>query len=306
MSGGDRLGAGPRSFRLQLLSDLHLESESFDPEPAPGADALILAGDIDATWAGYERFAHWPVPVFAVAGNHELDGREWLAAWPGLRAMGDRLGIRWLEQEEAQLQTAGGLKVRLLGCTRWNDFDAFGPSGRAKAARAARHFLVRMRASQGGAPLEAAQVRELGLANRRWLETALAERDGSHATVVVTHFAPSLRCADPRYGLQPSTASFCNADDDLMGLADLWLHGHLHSRHDMILGRPDDPAPTAATPAAGESIMPRPGIAARTTRVVSGARGLGQRGESQAYERWPQVIEWLEPLGDPLATDSAV
>ena len=34
--------------------------------------------------------------------------------------------------------------------------------------------------------------------------------------MVVTHFAPSLRSADPRYGLTPGTAGFCNALDDLL------------------------------------------------------------------------------------------
>ncbi|HEY9239469.1 MAG TPA: metallophosphoesterase, partial [Burkholderiaceae bacterium] len=50
--------------------------------------------------------------------------------------------------------------------------------------------------------------------------------------VVVTHFAPSLRSADPRYGLTPGTAGFCNALDDRLPHADLWLHGHLHCAHD--------------------------------------------------------------------------
>jgi len=45
----------------------------------------------------------------------------------------------------------------------------------------------------------------------------------------VTHFAPSLMSADPRYGLAPGTAGFCNALDDLLPSARLWLHGHLHS-----------------------------------------------------------------------------
>ena len=62
-----------------------------------------------------------------------------------------------------------------------------------------------------------------------------AYRDGP--TVVVTHFAPSLRSADPRYGLTPGTAGFCNALDPLLAHADLWLHGHLHCRHDYRVGR---------------------------------------------------------------------
>ena len=30
-------------MRIQLLSDLHLETEPFEPQPAPDADLLILA-----------------------------------------------------------------------------------------------------------------------------------------------------------------------------------------------------------------------------------------------------------------------
>jgi hypothetical protein len=79
---------------------------------------------------------------------------------------------------------------------------------------------------------------------------------------VITHFAPSLRSADPRYGRQPGTASFCNADDDLIAHADLWLHGHLHCRHDYRV-------PRAARLAA---------------RVVCQARGLGKKGEDLGFE----------------------
>jgi hypothetical protein len=52
--------------------------------------------------------------------------------------------------------------------------------------------------------------------------------------VVVTHFAPSLLSADPRYGLTPGTAGFCNGLDDLLPQAQLWLHGHLHAPSDYV------------------------------------------------------------------------
>ena len=69
-------------MKLQLLSDLHLETEDFNAQPAPGAELLVLVGDIDATWVGFERFAQWPVPVIFVAGNHEFDNRDLTLAWP--------------------------------------------------------------------------------------------------------------------------------------------------------------------------------------------------------------------------------
>jgi hypothetical protein len=237
----------------------------------------VLAGDIDATWAGYARFAQWPVPVLVVAGNHEFDGREFDRAWAGLRDLCARLGFRLLQREAVVLTAADGARVRFAGATRWSDFELFGPAQRPRAERAAAFFLRKMAATRGGAPLDAVALRAEGLACRAWLEQELTRpspsaldaspapagtRDGWDRTVVVTHFAPSFRSADPRYGRQPGTASFCNADDDLIPRADLWLHGHLHCRHDYA--------------------VPRPGRA--PARVVCQARGLAGKGEAAGHD----------------------
>lgn len=252
-------------MRLQLLSDLHLESEQFEPEPAAGADVLVLAGDIDSSWAGFERFRGWPVPVLLVAGNHEFDQRELTAAWPQLADLCARHGIRLLERDSLVLQDPRGRRVRFVATVRWSDFDTFGDAGRAKAMRAATYFTRVMRATRNGVVFDAEAVRDEALACRAWLSGALAEADDAcDTTVVVTHFAPSLRSADPRYGLQPTTASFCNADDELLPLADLWLHGHVHCRHDYRVAH-----------ARGD------------TRVVCNSRGLALRGEAQRHD--PQL-----------------
>ena len=55
--------------------------------------------------------------------------------------------------------------------------------------------------------------------------------------MVITHFAPTLHSMDPRYGLSPGTAGFCNGLDELLPLADVWLHGHLHCPTDVQVGR---------------------------------------------------------------------
>lgn len=246
-------------MKIQLLSDLHLETESFDPEPAPGAELLVLGGDIDSTWAGYERFAGWPVPVLVVAGNHEFDGRELHEAWPALRALCDRLGLQLLEQQATVIDG-----VRFLGTIRWCDFGLFGEAGRERAERAGGYFQRVMQARRGGAVFDVAAVRDEANRCRGWLERELGQSAQGRwrRTVVVTHFAPSLRSADPRYGKQPGTASFCNADDDLIPRADLWLHGHLHCRHDYL------------EPRAGRS----------ASRVVCQARGLALRGEAEGCD----------------------
>ena len=253
-------------MRIQLLSDLHLETEFFVPQPAPGAEVLVLAGDIDSGWSGLAPFRDWPVPVLMVAGNHEFDRRDIPEAWPALRARCRDLGITLLECDSRVLVDAQGRRIRFVGTTRWCDFDVFGPARREKAMRAAGHYLGVMRATRHGAPLDAVAVRDEALGCRAWLQAELAGAAAQRglawdATVVVTHFAPSLNSADPRYGHQPGTASFCNADDDLLHHADLWIHGHLHCRHDYRVAH-----------------------AHGSTRVVSNARGHRRRGEAEGFD----------------------
>jgi predicted phosphodiesterase len=253
-------------MRIQLLSDLHLETEAFDARPAPGAELLLLAGDICAHWAGYRQFARWPVPVLAIAGNHEFDQRELRTAWPALREHCGALGIRLLERETLVLSDRAGRRIRFVATVRWSDFDLFGAAGRERAMRAAGYYVKVMRAECDGQPFDAAAVRTESLACRDWLAAALAQPAGDppawDRTVAVTHYAPSLRSADPRYGAQPGSASFCNADDALLALADCWVHGHLHCRHDYQVA------------SAG----------GHTTRVLSNARGHSTRGEAVGHD----------------------
>jgi hypothetical protein len=244
-------------MNIQLLSDLHLESHpDFRAEPAPGADLLVLAGDIGSyqggsqltargdTDFGLARFSPlrgWPTPVLFIPGNHEYDGLDFDVTHARLRDTCERLGLIWLERESRVL---GG--VRFVGTTLWSDFDALGPPAgdhaatltqqlrsREKAFRAANFYLRKTGGTRDAAPFLAEAVREQALVCQRWLRAALdAPFEGP--TVAVTHFAPSLRSADPRYGLTPGTAGFCNALDELLPRARLWLHGHLHAPSDYL------------------------------------------------------------------------
>lgn len=258
-------------MKIQLLSDLHLENQPqiaspHTPRPAPGADVLVLAGDIGSYQSGskltdsdfglatFSPLHGWPTPVVFVPGNHEYDGQDFDAAHDRLRATCARLQIGWLEREvlHGPWTDCAGRPVRLLGTTLWTDFDALGPQEQAaqhastsapvpaedwlaqqlrardKAFRAANFYLKKAGICRHGAPFLAAQIRAQALHCQAWLRHTL-ETPFEGSTVVVTHFAPSLRSADPRYGLVPGTAGFCSALDDLLPKAQLWLHGHLHT-----------------------------------------------------------------------------
>ncbi len=240
-------------MNIQLLSDLHLEAHPhFVPEPAANADLLVLAGDVGSYQEGSQlgdgdfglaRFsplpqhAGWPTPVLFVPGNHEYDAQDFDAAHQRLRQTCERLGILWLERETLTLQG-----VRFVGTTLWSDFDALAVHEgatdlgrqltlRDKAFRAANFYLRKTGGTRHGEPFLAEPMREQALVCQEWLRAAL-QQPFEGPTVVVTHFAPSLRSADPRYGLVPGTAGFCNALDALLEHAQLWLHGHLHAPSD--------------------------------------------------------------------------
>jgi hypothetical protein len=240
--------------KIQLMSDLHLEGQpAYQPRPAPQAELLVLAGDIGSYQQnsrlldddfGLARFSPrhgWPVPVLYVPGNHEYDNLDFDATHERLRETCQRLDITWLERE---VLVRDG--IRFVGTTLWADFDALvlqpgAPeptlqeqlAQRHKAFRAANFYLRKAAALRHGVPWLAEGWREQALVCEAWLRAALAQPfDGT--TVVVTHFAPSLRSADPRYGVSPSTAGFCNSLQDLMAQAQFWLHGHLHCQQDYV------------------------------------------------------------------------
>ncbi|HTH78746.1 MAG TPA: metallophosphoesterase [Ramlibacter sp.] len=239
-------------MRIQLISDLHLENNpQFRPQPAPGADLLVLAGDI-GSYQPRSRLAEpdfglarcsprhgWPCPVLYVPGNHEYDNLDFDETHARLRDCCDRLGITWLERETVIFGD-----TRFIGTTLWADFDALitdedrnSPqrveSLRGKAFRAANFYLQKTLAMRHGQAWLAEGWREQALVCKEWLQSALATPFAG-STVVVTHFAPSLRSADPRYGLTPATAGFCNSMDELLGKAQWWFHGHLHCQHDYV------------------------------------------------------------------------
>jgi hypothetical protein len=276
-------------MKIQLLSDLHLEVHPhFQPQPAPGADLLVLAGDIGSYQSGsaladedfgLPRFsplprseggAAWPTPVVFVPGNHEYDAQDFDEAHARLRQACERWGIVWLERET--LVVAG---VRLVGTTLWTDFDALAlhegttattrlVAMREKAFRAANFYLRKTGGTRHGEPFLAAPMREQALVCQDWLQATLdTPFDGP--TVVITHFAPSLRSADPRYGLVPGTAGFCNALDGMFAQVQLWLHGHLHAPSDYrVRGQHADGKPWEC-------------------RVVANPLGYARKGEQEAF-----------------------
>ncbi len=136
-----------------------------------------------------------------------------------------------LERERDHVDRRGR-RVRIVGTIRWSDFDLFGALA-APGDAAGVYFMDLMQATCAGQPFDVDAMRDEALARRAWLRPSCSSADlGWDETVVVTHFAPSVRSAAPALWRAQRYRELLRCDDDLLPLADLWLAGHLHCVHD--------------------------------------------------------------------------
>ena len=244
-------------MRIQLVSDLHLERfERRFPlqrlvKPAPGADLLVLAGDIHNGAAALRTYGDWPVPVVYVAGNHEFYEHDWPQTRDDLHRACQGTSVTFLDN--AVIERHG---VRILGSTLWTDFSVEGADP-AQAMPVVEGVLTDYRVIRApGGRLTAAQTLADHEGSRRWLEAELARPFGG-PTVVVTHHAPHPLSIHPRFAGNPVNPAFVSDLSPLLPAADFWLHGHTHDSFDYRLGR---------------------------CRVVANPLGYARKGEQAAFE----------------------
>jgi predicted phosphodiesterase len=219
-------------MKFHILSDLHLEFDDLDL-PRTDADVVVLAGDIalgtDGVRFAARRFRHQPVVY--VLGNHEYYHRRMNEVWDDIR----QYPAPHVHVLENQSVTIGG--VRFLGCTLWTDFLLFGPDRLTASLEAARTYMADfkvIRDHQGNMFTPEASM-EMHARSRAFLASELA-KPHSGPTVVVTHHLPCWESIALKYRDDELTPAFASDLSDLMGKADLWIHGHGHSPVDCHVG----------------------------------------------------------------------
>ncbi|CAM2139750.1 putative phosphodiesterase [Pararobbsia alpina] len=222
-------------MKFQIASDLHLEQFAAFPgfrviEPAPDADALILAGDVHSHAEAIHAFDDWPVPVIYVHGNHECWRGEYGGVIDQIRGAASHAGIHYLERTTIELGS-----VRILGACLWTDY-LWGDHIDAAMEEATRqmhdHRVIQLGDDAWFTP-ESARAEHLR--TREWFEAELAKPfDGK--TVVVTHHGPHPDSVHPRYAGDIVNAAFVSDLTPLMQHVDLWVHGHVHDSFDYRVG----------------------------------------------------------------------
>lgn len=219
-------------MRLWIVSDLHCDHFPWLPARVPDHDIMVIAGDIgdgaiDALGELTRLRRRSQKPIIFVPGNHDL--------------FDDTLdGFADMSLEAVHMLHAGQPViidgVRFVGATLWTDFDLF-DSEFASQAWAARHMPEYQRVWKPDGidtiwPIDTAAAH----AAHRLAIVAELSRPHAGPTVVITHHAPSGRSIGS--GINESSAAFASdmEAEILRWQPELWVHGHIHSHSDYLIG----------------------------------------------------------------------
>jgi Icc-related predicted phosphoesterase len=224
-------------MRVHVLSDLHIEFNSFEySAPAGEVDVIVLGGDIGLGNGGLKWIARScppSIPIVYVLGNHEYWGFDRFAAIAALQreAADMRDNIFVLEDEAVSIQG-----VTFLGATLWSDFDLF-RTPKLSMSIANEECPDFMLIRSGVDCFSAEQARTVHLNSLVWLKTQCCARRGER-TVVVTHHPPVREALHPQYDQSPLSPCFVSDRSDVVrdSGASLWVCGHAHQALDTRIG----------------------------------------------------------------------
>lgn len=221
-------------MRLHIISDLHLEFAPFNM-PRIEADIIIFAGDMHTGLNGFKWIQQnvSDCPVIYVLGNHEYYGQTLPKLTNELKKLAKGTNIHVLENNSIKV---GG--VTFIGATLWTDLELYGdPLLAGTSIQVGMSDFRRIRTLPNYSRLRAMDTRRLHLESREWLvETFSAAKD--QCCVVVTHHAPSPKSIPSEFCRNELNPGYASNLEQLIAASavKLWIHGHIHSRSDYLIG----------------------------------------------------------------------
>jgi len=218
-------------MKIQILSDIHLECESFEP-PVSSADIVILAGDVGVGSCGIDWAKNnFKVPVLYIPGNHEYHDPSYsmVEIRSVMEQSCERSNVILMDNNVMIIDG-----VRFIGTTLWTDLSSFESVLYCDESRIITDYGINN--NEGGLHFNWSCAQTLFEKNTAWLQSVLVRPFGGK-TVVVTHHAPSLKSIHPDYESNEWNSCFVSDLEKLMDGVDLWVHGHTHSNFDYQIGK---------------------------------------------------------------------
>ena len=233
-------GKGKTIMRIRPISDLHLKSGKVSIKllNITKDDVVVIAGDVSEKAYGrnfIEKIAKLAHSVIYVLGNHEFYMGEIQSVIDYWHKVAD--GIDNLYVLENQTVVIDG--VRFIGATLWTSMD----DGDWFTTRAATQVMADYKYIY--------KLNSDGIKVRITTDDTIKKHDESveyisfmlstpfkGKTVVVTHHSPSFNVLDPRYNASALNGAFHSNLNHIIGeyAPELWIHGHTHDFHDLLLG----------------------------------------------------------------------
>jgi predicted phosphodiesterase len=221
-------------MRVHILADLHLEFAPFHRKKVD-ADVMVLAGDVHNGVSGLNWILKtFPErPVIYVLGNHEFHGQKIPKLISEVKQLARGSHVHVLENDAVEIGD-----VIFLGATLWTDFRLYGDAAMAEAAAQTDVTdFQRIHVSPAGRYFRPQDARRIHGRSMQWLVQHLPRLRGKQV-VVVTHHAPSIQSIPLgfcNHWLNPAFASNLESFIARSGIK-LWIHGHVHSPSDYMVG----------------------------------------------------------------------
>jgi Icc-related predicted phosphoesterase len=223
---------------VQVISDIHIDSwRGKDHLPAiergENADLLIIAGDLsngpkESTTLWLKALLeneNWPLGALMVLGNHDYYHGKLSAGVSRWREALTGLPIRILQKETVDISG-----VTFAGTTLWTDFDKKSPFTMLQTEFLLSDYRYITREKTGIRAIDTYDAHKEELA---WLSQQTGEN-----LVFITHHAPSFSSVSREYQGDPLNGAFVSNLHSVIEKCSpqVWIHGHVHSRHDYDLG----------------------------------------------------------------------
>jgi len=122
---------------------------------------------------------------------------------------------------------------QIISATLWSDFDSGNPLSMLTCKRRINDFRKIMK-NEHDETITPKDVIAIHNDHRQFINEKLNTKE--YKKIVVTHHAPSYQSIDDVYKGSDVNGAFVSSMDEIVALADIWIHDHTHNTKDYMIG----------------------------------------------------------------------